>query len=203
MKSKKYNIDKKKLFVILVLLFVVAYIAFTVFLREGFSIDEFSFKGDYVSTFKIITKFGNWYTILAILIASFLLKNKNYFKYIFINLVSIVLLNQCLKFIFQRARPELNLINETGYSFPSGHAMVSMGFYGFIIYLLLTSKISKKYKIISTVILESLIIMIGFSRIYLGVHYFTDVIVGFIISIIYLIIYIDIVKIGDTDEKKS
>ena len=203
MARKPKGINIKKILVILVLISIVSYITFVVFLKEGFLIDNIKFKGDYITLFKIITKFGNWYTILAILIASFLLKNKNYFKYIFINLISLVAINQVLKFIFQRTRPELNLINETGYSFPSGHAMVSLGFYGFIVYLILISKLSKKYKVILTIILETLIIAVGFSRIYLGVHYFTDVIVGFIISIIYLIIYIDIIKIGDKNEKKD
>lgn len=203
MKRKSKGINIKKFIVILVLILIVAYITFGIFAKEGFIIDNVSFKGNYISVFKIITMLGNWYTILAILIASFLLKNKSYFKYISINLISLVAINQGLKFLFQRARPELNLINESGYSFPSGHAMVSMGFYGFIIYLILTSNISKKYKIAISIILEILIIAIGFSRIYLGVHYFTDVIVGFIISIIYLIIYIDIIKIGDVNEKNN
>ena len=120
-----------------------------------------------------------------------LLKNKKDARCIALNLVLVFLLNRILKFIIARPRPEmLRLVPEDGYSFPSGHAMVSMGFYGFLIYLIYIKIKNKKVKYPLIIFLSLLILTIGISRIYLGVHYFTDVIGGFIIAIIYLILFI-------------
>ena len=85
-------------------------------------------------------------------------------------------------------------ITENGYSFPSGHAMAALGFYGFIIYLLWHMNLRKKVKIIFSVLLSILIILIGMSRIYLGVHYASDVFAGYLVSGAYLILYITLVK---------
>lgn len=121
----------------------------------------------------------------------FLLKNKRDAKYITINLALVFLLNRILKLIVARERPNvLRLVSEEGYSFPSGHAMVSMGFYGFLIYLSYKNIKNKKIKYPLIIFLSILILLIGISRIYLGVHYATDVIGGFIIGIVYLFIYI-------------
>ena len=120
-----------------------------------------------------------------------LIKNKKIGLSIFSNLVIITILNQLLKRILQRPRPtEYRIIEETGYSFPSGHSMVSMAFYGYLIYLIYKYVKNKYIKWISIVLLSILICSIGVSRIYLGVHYTSDVLGGFFISISYLIIYI-------------
>ena len=90
------------------------------------------------------------------------------------------------KNIFQRPRPEiLQLIPIDGFSFPSGHSTFSMAIYGYLIYLLFN--VSKlKYKNILITLLVLLILCIGFSRIYLGVHYFSDVFAGFLSGLIIL-----------------
>ena len=107
------------------------------------------------------------------------------------NIAIIAILNQVLKRILQRPRPtEFRIIEETGYSFPSGHSMVSMAFYGYLIYLIYKYIKNKYVKCISIVLLSILICSIGISRIYLGVHYTSDVLGGFLISVSYLIIYI-------------
>ena len=95
-----------------------------------------------------------------------------------------------MKFFFQRPRPEeYRLISESGYSFPSGHAMVSMAFYGLLIYIVYryVKNVYLKYGLM--VILFMLILFIGISRIYLGVHYTSDVLGGFLLSICYLIVF--------------
>ena len=100
-----------------------------------------------------------------------------------------------LKNIVQRPRPlEYRIIDETGYSFPSGHSMVSAAYYGFIIYLIYKMVENKKIKWTLITILSLLVISIGISRIYLGVHYTSDVIAGFLISISFLVIYTSIVS---------
>ena len=95
-----------------------------------------------------------------------------------------------LKEVFQRARPLDSLILETGYSLPSGHATMAVVFFGLISYLF----ISKKYLLIKGSLITLVILFIGFARIYLRVHWLTDIIVGYIIGIMILILAIIIHK---------
>ena len=144
------------------------------------------------SFMKIITFLGSAYTIITITVLLILFsKDKIYFS---INLIGIFLLNQLLKHIIQRPRPvDINIINESGYSFPSGHSMVSMAVYGLIIYYIYKNINNKRLKWILILLLSILILLIGFSRIYLGVHFPSDVLGGFILSLIWLIMFILII----------
>ncbi len=145
---------------------------------------------------KLITNFGGAICLITTaLILLIIIRNKKIGILICANLVITTGLNLLLKNILQRPRPtEYRLINEKGYSFPSGHSMVSMAFYGFIIYLIQKYVKNKYIKWTLTIILDILIISIGISRIYLGVHYTSDVLAGFLVSISYLIIYIGVVN---------
>ena len=145
---------------------------------------------------KLITNFGGAIFLIVLTIVLFILiKNKKIGISIFSNLVIITILNQLLKRILQRPRPtEYRIIEETGYSFPSGHSMVSMAFYGYLIYLIYRYVKNKYIKWISIAFLSVLICSIGVSRIYLGVHYTSDVLGGFLVSISYLILFISTVN---------
>ena len=151
---------------------------------------------------KAITELGGVaFTVLAgVLIFMFCKKNR---WFITIDLVGVTLVNQVIKHIIRRPRPNvLRLVEESGYSFPSGHSMVSMAFYGIIIYLVYKNVSNKYLKWILIILLSLLILSIGFSRIYVGVHYFTDVVGGFLLGLAYLIIYINIYnkKVGKNEE---
>ena len=146
---------------------------------------------------KFITNFGGviWLIIFTIVLSFLLIKNKHKLigKLVILNLALSGLLNQVLKKIVQRPRPEeYRLIDESGYSFPSGHSMVSAAVYGFLIYLIFKHVKNKKLKRVLIPFLVILIILIGVSRIYLGVHYTSDVLAGFLISICYLVIFTSI-----------
>jgi membrane-associated phospholipid phosphatase len=91
------------------------------------------------------------------------------------------LLNFLLKHLFERARPELfKVISETGYSFPSGHAMVSLCFYGIAAYIFGRGISRLRGRLILYAIIVLLVAAIGISRVYLGVHYPSDVLAGYI-----------------------
>ena len=95
------------------------------------------------------------------------------------------ILNSVLKVSFQRIRPlEFFLVIERGYSFPSAHAMVSLPFYGYLAYLYWRIIRKRSYLISGLAII--LILGIGFSRMYLGVHWFSDVLAGYIGGAIWL-----------------
>lgn len=121
-------------------------------------------------------------------------------KLFLINVASIasVVVNNIIKIIIKRERPNfLVLSNETSYSFPSGHSMISILFFGSIIYLV--NKYNIKYKKTITILLSIFIILVGLSRLYLGVHFLTDVIGGYLCGFIALII---IIMIFERVEKK-
>ena len=145
---------------------------------------------------KFITNFGGAIFVISLTtILFFLIKDKKIGISIIANLGIVTILNQIIKFIMQRPRPtEFRIIEETGYSFPSGHSMVSLAFYGYLVYLIYKYINNKHLKRTLIIILSILICVIGVSRIYLGVHYTSDVLGGFLISLAYLIIYIELVN---------
>lgn len=133
--------------------------------------------------------------IITALILVLAIKGKKIKISLVINLLGITIINNLIKVIIARPRPEINkLVTETGYSFPSGHSITSMVFYGYLVYLTYKYINNKKIKIPLIIFLILLIPTIGLSRIYLGVHYTSDVLCGFLLGIIYLILFISISK---------
>ncbi len=203
-KIKEFITKNLKWIILFICLIGFLAIAEDVFNKEIMSGDIIGYK--LVSTFlisdfatpiaKFITNFGGAIFLIALTIVLLvLIKNKKIGISIFSNLVIVTILNQLLKAILQRPRPtEYRIVEETGYSFPSGHSMVSMAFYGYLIYLIYKYVKNKYIKWISIVLLSILVCSIGISRIYLGVHYTSDVLGGFLISMSYLVIYISAVN---------
>ncbi|MBQ9072005.1 MAG: phosphatase PAP2 family protein [Bacilli bacterium] len=144
---------------------------------------------------KNLTHLGSAIVVIGITVFTLLyFKNKKYALYMTINLVCITILQILLKNIFVRERPiDINLIEETGYSFPSGHSLTAFAFYGFIIYLIYKSNLTKRRKNIFITMFSLFIFIVGLSRVYLGVHFFTDVVGAFSFSLAYLIIYVHII----------
>ena len=111
-----------------------------------------------------------------------------------INLACVVALNALLKVIVQRPRPEgFRLIEESGYSFPSGHSMVAMAFFGLLIWMIWRYHRRDAMRVVWCVTFGLVIAMVGISRIYLGVHYASDVIAGFCVSLMWLAFYTRVV----------
>ena len=203
-KIKEFIIKNLKWIILFICLIGFLALAEDVFNKEIMNGDIIGYK--MISTFlisdfatpvaKFITNFGGAiFLILTAIVLTILIKNKKIGLAILLNLTIITILNQLLKRILQRPRPtEYRIIEETGYSFPSGHSMVSMAFYGYLIYLIYKYIKNKYIKWISIALLSILIGTIGISRIYLGVHYTSDVLGGFLISVSYLIIYVSAVN---------
>lgn len=149
---------------------------------------------DITDLMKFITFLGsNLFLIcVAVLILIVLWRNKKYSFYgymIALNLLLSSLLNETIKLFFQRPRPDiLRLIEISGYSFPSGHSMIVLSFYGFIIFLCL-KHFKHRLKYYLSALLAIMVLAIGVSRIYLGVHFASDVIAGFLVGFAWLVIF--------------
>lgn len=146
--------------------------------------------------FKTITFLCDTAFILLMLVIIFFSSKKKWYPILLsMNVAGIFVLNQVAKLIFARQRPSgINLIDVTGYSFPSGHSMVSFTFYGYIIYLIYKNINNIYFKIASMGFLTIIIFLIGMSRIYLGVHYASDVVGGYLLSLVYLIFFTYFIK---------
>ena len=142
--------------------------------------------------FKFVTYLGEWAVVLpiALIVSTILIlkrrrKQDAILAFISLGGLSVAFL---LKNIVHRARPLGGLLNETSFSFPSAHAVISVVFYGFIIYLLLPKIKNRKIKALKIFIASLLVMLVGFSRLYLGVHYLSDVLAGYVIGAIWLLI---------------
>lgn len=198
---KKIIFKYRKWIIVVFLLLIFAAITDDVFEKEVMRIDPLMYdllikniRCEWLTEImKVITQMGGFYVLPIICISVLIFaKNKEIGLLMTTNLVFIALLNIILKMIVQRPRPTYMLVPENGYSFPSGHAMTSTAFYGLIIYLIYKNVKNVKLRNISVVIVTMLIFLISFSRIYLGVHYTSDVIAGTIFSIAYLICIINL-----------
>ena len=190
-------------------LFIAVFILFSIigslYNNEIISIDVFmhdlvvnNLRSDGLTFIMLfITNFCNpIILILLSLVILLICKDKKMGLIIIINLLVSILLNIIFKGIIQRDRPlEDFLITESGYSFPSGHSMVSMAYYGLIIYFIYKKIKDKRVRNVLMILIGLLILAIGFSRIYLGVHFASDVIGGFLISIIYLVCAIKLLNL--------
>ncbi|MDO6390208.1 phosphatase PAP2 family protein [Pontibacter sp. BT731] len=104
------------------------------------------------------------------------------------------MLNQLLKRLFERPRPMTAMLEQSGLSFPSGHAMIGSSFYGLLIYIVWREVRSPFWRWLWVSLLSVLLLLIGYSRIYLNVHYTTDVLAGYAMGIIWLLIAVWLMK---------
>lgn len=206
MKNKKYYIP----FTLLVLFIINSILVINnKYVKIDDSVHNFiiRFSSEMTTKFmKIFTFLGStpFITLLCVLVFVILLykKQKEYaYKCAGILVIS-TLMNNIVKVIVRRPRPEYITVVENTFSYPSGHTMASVTLYGFLIYFLLKSKISKSYKVVFSIILGIIPVLVGMSRIYLGAHYFSDVFGGALLSIM-LLSSIDIIYDKTLNRKKS
>ncbi len=143
------------------------------------------------------------FIIILIIFAGFLIYKKKWYYslFLFFGLGAGLSFESIIKIILQRVRPENALIKISEYSFPSGHATVSIIFFSILLYSFkedIKNKVLKNIFIISNIII---ILLIGFSRIYLNVHWFSDVIGGFSLGLFLLTLLVLIFKIVKSSSK--
>jgi len=153
-----------------------------------------SFRTPALTEFFIwITHIGDVYGYLVIggifiFVSAVVFKSWKYIAQIGIVLVLAMVSNLILKRFIDRARPDIeHLVAVETLSYPSGHAMGAMAFYGFLIYLLYRFKMNRVLKGAAIVFLVLLILGIGISRVYLGVHFPSDIAGGYIAGFIWVV----------------
>lgn len=190
--------------IIFVLLFaciiVFAYAVNMVFIKKTTTFDEnvFSFVGKHVTdtrtSIMVFISFLGKHTFLVpanlvLLAYFFFMKNRRFSVRVAALALSSLSLMFLLKLSFQRVRPEIPLLKQvSGFSFPSGHALMSVAFYGLLIYITWHEIKNRTLRNILITFWFLLIILIGFSRIYLRVHYASDVIAGFAVGFGWLVL---------------
>jgi membrane-associated phospholipid phosphatase len=202
------------LFFICILVFALT--AYRTFLLKKEDIDTsvFNFLATLVSDrntdiLEVITFLGNHNFLIPanlVLIAYFLFIKKHRWYSIKIPVVAIggVTIMSLLKLIFNRPRPLIPLLEPAqGLSFPSGHAMMSFSFYGLLIYMVYENVRNKYLRWGLMIFLLLLIFAIGFSRVYLRVHYATDVIAGFAAGFVWIVLSLFVIRrIENYSQKK-
>lgn len=188
-----------KYYLIILLLILLTFILVKTYLINDLStfdtylhdkLINFVNKSLVTNTFKVITFLGSVYFYLILFIIIIFI-NKKLFYNLSIPLLVTWFLSFLIKNIIKRERPLRGLVTIPGdYSFPSGHTTCSVLLYGLIIYFINKSDINKNIKIAINIFLTLLIILIGCSRIYLGVHFVSDVIAGYLLGTLSLIMFI-------------
>jgi undecaprenyl-diphosphatase len=195
------------------ILLTIAYIAFLfagiaeAILKEGilaeidYALVEYFYRfrqETIIYFFHIISFAGRFWLGAIIAFAAsvfFWLKKRNYYLpaiwAVFIGNEAITYLT---KFILQRPRPEDIIFKEKFFSFPSGHASLVLALYGLLAYLFIRETNNWKSKVNIFFFTFTAIAFIGFSRLYLGAHYLSDVAGGYLLGLAWLLIGVSIIK---------
>jgi membrane-associated phospholipid phosphatase len=188
------------IFLLLLAVIVFALAVNLVFIKRTTDFDDAVFQkvGEYVTHartqfFLFITFLGNHKFLIPAniaLLTYYLFKKNNRLSVRVIALaLSSLTLKVVLKLFFQRERPSIPLVEKVGgFSFPSGHALIGVTFYGLLIYITWSTVKKRWLRNLLIVALALLILLISFSRIYLRVHYTSDVIAGICVGFIWLIL---------------
>ena len=169
----------------------------------------YSLRRDGLNEFvTLFTFMGNWQIITGLCIALLIIPQTR--KSIGVPLAAgsliVLITNKSIKSIIQRPRPDdiLFLVDEDGFSFSSGHSISSMYAYGLLLYFVLTKIQNTALKIALAIILTVLMFGIGISRVFVGVHYPTDVIAGWALAALWIAVTIWILqKLRSSSEDDS
>ncbi len=149
-----------------------------------------------VQFFIWMTELGAWQLIIAFTLISmtilWLVQRQQFIAGLLTAVSGSIVFTTLGKIAFHRPRPVEAVLLENSYSFPSGHATIAVAFYGFLAYILIRSSDTWKHRVNLFFACLVLILLIGLSRIMLGVHYLSDVLGGYLIGALWLIIGISL-----------
>ena len=156
-----------------------------------------------VRAFSLLTELGSGAVIAVLLVCvSLAFWRSSQLRYaagLWVSVGGAIIASELLKRLVERARPpiEWRAIIETGYSFPSNHATAAAALYGFLAYAA-WRETPERWRGALITLFSILILLVGFSRLYLGVHYPTDVLGGFILGGLFVLVGAKVVKIFQT-----
>lgn len=192
------SLDKTKKIIVsifmglfLLLMFLVIFDKIS-FLDNWFYNLLMSFRCEFLDNyFTGVTRFGDVGMVMFILLLFLIIFKDRRGIFLNISAIASVGINYVLKLIIRRDRPNgLRLVEQGGFSFPSGHTMISVCVYGYLLYIVKSSVKNKFLRYFLSTLLVILILSIGISRVYVGVHYFSDVLAGYLLAIVILILVI-------------
>lgn len=195
-------------------LLVFLFLAWLIVTRETIAFDTvireyvYSVRNDSLTVFfRTITYLGNWSTITLVCCVLLLHSRTRSSFGIPLSAAAVFasLIQKALKVSFHRARPDLSLhlIDQGGYAFPSGHSFSVLIFYGMLLFLCRQHLRNTTAANLVTILLLSLIPLIGFSRIYLGVHYPTDVLGGWSMGLCVLMVFLSVYDLFQRKRRSS
>ena len=192
------SLDKTKKIIVGVMFILFSLITTLVIFDKFSFIDNFvynflmSFRCDFLDIYFInVTRFGDVGMVMFILLLFLIIFKDRRGIFLNISAIASVGVNYVLKHLIRRDRPNgLRLVEQGGFSFPSGHTMISVCVYGYLLYLVKSSVKNKILRYFLSTVLVILILSIGISRIYVGVHYFSDVLAGYLLASVILILVI-------------
>lgn len=204
---KKFNKTKIILIVVPIIIFIFLVVAISAGFSNNFETWVYNGAVEHMSPtlniiIKGITNLGGAISVM-IFCSILLIYSKTRKKIgvpVSIAVIISEIINIILKNIFARERPNiLQLVNETSYSFPSGHSMVNATIYTMLAILAIKYIKDKRKKCIVVMFCTIFPLLIGFTRIYLGVHYFTDVLGGLLLGFVISVIVYTLLKKDDTE----
>jgi len=152
---------------------------------------------------KVFTYLGSVIILVPVaIILFFVIKGKREKIFVISTFTLAAALSTAMKYLVARNRPDgIAIIEEIGYSFPSAHTVLSLVVYGMVIYMMLKFMKNKPLKIILSIILAILVIAVALSRVYLGVHFMTDIFGGWILGFFVLVLCITCYEFAFKREK--
>lgn len=194
--------EKRKVILVsgLLIFFVVLTILVVLGVTKGFDDSVYSLvrsleSGFFDKYFLTVTKLGNESVVIILAFIIFLLVRRNDKLLVLLTCLLSVISNQLIKHIIMRDRPSVyRMIKQGGFSYPSGHSMIAVALYGILIYLVFKYIKNKYLKYGLSTLLVLLILSIGISRIYVGVHFASDVVGGFSLAIAEMVLIVSFLE---------